>query len=173
MQKYPGRKVEVLTLLWNCLSRSASCFSLCQPENWHVIIYEGEPEKSPQELYSWGRVLCTTGFPHKGSVLGTHLYQCTRWHCERLCSASVDFFEDSLNMFAHFTMSDLRAHLPTPHWGFSSFWPKMAWPLCPTFPIHLILPDPLFCCCFPGWKKSSKGKVLPMWKRWNKNQQKH
>ena len=27
--------------------------------------------------------------------------------------------------------------------------------------------------CFPGWKKSSKGIILLIWKRWNKKQQKH
>ena len=33
------------------------------------------------------------------SVLGTHLYQCTSWHCcERLWSASVNFFEDSTHL---------------------------------------------------------------------------
>ena len=39
-----------------------------------------------------GGALCSTGFPLWMSVLGTHLYQCTRWRCcERLCSASVNF----------------------------------------------------------------------------------
>ena len=42
------------------------------------------------------------------------LYQCTSWHCcERLRSASVNIFEDSFNMFAHFVMGGLQAHLPT------------------------------------------------------------
>ena len=36
------------------------------------------------------------------------------WYgCERLHLASVNFFEDSFNAFAHFTMGDLQAHLPT------------------------------------------------------------
>ena len=39
------------------------------------------------------------------SVLGTHPYQRTGWHCcERLCLASVNFFEDSFRVFAHFKM---------------------------------------------------------------------
>ena len=58
------------------------------------------------------------------NVLGTHLYQSTRWHCcERLRSASVKFFEDSFNVFAHFMMGDLQACLSTPRWVFNSFWP--------------------------------------------------
>ena len=51
-------------------------------------------------------------------------------------------------------------------WVFSSFWPTMAWPPCPTLPIHLISPQGHFL--FPQWEKSSKGNVLLMWKRWNK-----
>ena len=43
-------------------------------------------------------------------------------------------------MFAPFMMSNLWVHLPTLWWMFSSFWPKMAWPPCPTLPIHPILP---------------------------------
>ena len=35
----------------------------------------------------------STGFPHYVSVVGSHLYQCSNWHCcERLSLASVDFF---------------------------------------------------------------------------------
>ena len=97
--------------------------------------------------------------PPLGKCLGTHLDQGTSWHCcERLHSASVNFFfEDSLNTFAHFMMGDLRAHLPTPHWLFSSFWPKTGWSPCPTCPIYPILPwANVFC--FPGWKKVLKGK---------------
>ena len=79
------------------------------------------------------------------------------------------FFEDTFKAFAHLMKGDLQGHLPIPHWVFSSFCPKMAWPLCPTLPSHLIsLPSDFFCCCFPRWKKSSKGNVLLMWKRWNK-----
>ena len=51
-----------------------------------------------------------------------------------------EFSEGSFNALAHFTMGDLWVHLPTLCWVFSSFWPKMAWPPCPTFPLHLISP---------------------------------
>ena len=63
------------------------------------------------------------------------------------------FFEDSFNMFAHFVMGDLGTHLPTLCWVFSSFWPKTAWPPCPTIPIHPVLPWPIFFV-------SPNGKVL-------------
>ena len=81
------------------------------------------------------------------------------------------FFGDSFKEFAHFMMGDLPMHLFTLHWVFSSFSPKTAWPLCLTFPVHLISPQATFFP--PGWKNSSKGNVLPMWKRWNKKWQKH
>ena len=51
----------------------------------------GDPIKL--ELSSGGQAPCSTGFPCSVSVLGTHLYQGTSWCCcERLSSASVDFF---------------------------------------------------------------------------------
>ena len=85
-------------------------------------------------LSSGGEVPCSIGFPCWVSVLGTYLYQCTSWWCcERLHSASVNL-SWRLWAFAHFMMCYLRAHLPTQHWVFSSFWPKMAWPLYPIPP---------------------------------------
>ena len=54
------------------------------------------------------------------------------------------FLEDSFNMFALIMLGDLQAYLPTLCWVFSSSWPKMAWPLCLTFPIHLISPKQHF-----------------------------
>ena len=65
------------------------------------------------------------------------------------------FFEDSFSVFAHFMMGDLWLHLPTPHWVFSSFWPKMVWPPCPTLSIYLISPR---VACFVLF--SQKKKVL-------------
>ena len=45
------------------------------------------------ELSAGGQVPGSTGFPCEVSVLGTHLCQCTSWHCcERLRLASVEFF---------------------------------------------------------------------------------
>ena len=72
---------------------------------------------SPQNgIIFWRVTPCSTGFPHELSVLATHLYQCSSWcYCEKLSSASVDFFEDSFNAFAHFMMADLLEHLPTLH----------------------------------------------------------
>ena len=100
----------------------------------------------------------TRGAPHKWNYLGTHLYQCTSCCCcERLHSVWVNFFEDSFNAFAHFTMGDLRAHLPTPRWVLSSFWPKMAWTQCPALPIHPISPWVTFLL-FPQMKRVLKGK---------------
>ena len=69
-----------------------------------------------------------------------------------------DFFL-RLNMFVHFMMCDLRAHLSIPHWVFSNFWPKTAWPSCTTLPIHPTLAQSnFFVCLFPQMKKFLKGK---------------
>ena len=56
-----------------------------------------------------------------------------------------EFFLKTVSMhFAQFMMGDLRAHLLTPHCMFSSFWPKPAWSLRPTLPIHQVLPPATF-----------------------------
>ena len=52
-------------------------------------------------------------------------------------------------------MGDLQVHLFTPHWVFSSFWPKTAWPSCPTLPI---LAQNNFCVLFTQMKKCLQGK---------------
>ena len=121
------------------------------------------------ELSSGGWAPCSTGFPHYVSVLGTRLYQYASWHfCERLCSASEFFFKNSFSIFVHFVMGDLQAHLPTQHWLVSSFWPKKGMTPIPHPPYSpdLTSGDYFFLC--PRWKKSSKGNILPMRKRWNK-----
>ena len=49
--------------------------------------------KKNLELSSGGWAPCSIGFPSEVSVVGTHLYPCTSWWCcEKLCSASVNFF---------------------------------------------------------------------------------
>ena len=76
------------------------------------------PELASLQIYvlhmsSGGWAPCSTVFFHQVSVLGTHLHQRANWcYCERLCSASVNFFL-RLNAFAHFVMGDLRMHLLT------------------------------------------------------------
>ena len=92
------------------------------------------------------------------SVLGTHLYQCTSWHCcERMRFTSVNFFEDSFNMFVRFLMGNLQVHLPTLSWVFSSCWffliknsmtPLLHPPYSPDFS-----QSNYFCVCFSKWKK--------------------
>ena len=137
----------------------------------------------PVSQHNWVRVvqqvgkqasLChepSGGLGNRPDPFRTHLYQCTSWHCcERLYTASVHFFFwDPFN--THFMTGGLWVHLLISRWVFSSFWPKTAWTLCPTLPIHPISPQQLLFICFFPWikkKKSSKGNVLPMWKKWNK-----
>ena len=89
----------------------------------HYLVGRRTPQKV--ELSSGGWAPCSTGFPHYMSILGTHLYQSTRWLCcERLCSASVIFSENSFSTFARFMMGDLQVHLTPLCWVFSSFWSK-------------------------------------------------
>ena len=103
------------------------------------------------------------------SVPGTHLYQCASWCCcEKLRSTSVNF---SWRLF--------KTSLPISRWWLAST-PAYAMlsvqqfltkngttpvPHCISLP-NLVLSD--FFFVFPWWKKSSKGNVLPMWKRWDK-----
>ena len=104
------------------------------------------------------------------SVLGTHLCQCTSWwYCERLCSASVNFFW-RLSPCLPISWWVIYKHT-CPHQTECSavFGQETAWPLCLTLPIHTVSLWATFFCCFFRWKKSSKGNVLPMRKRWNKN----
>ena len=51
------------------------------------------------------------------------------------------------------------------------FLTKNGWPHVPPSLFTHLVPTNFFH--FPGWKKSSKGNILPMWKRWNKTWQKH
>ena len=83
--------------------------------------------------------------------------------------------------FNEFFLKSLSVHLPISWWVIYNhncphhaecsavFDKKMAWSPCPPLRIHSILPQSTFSFCFPGWKKSSKGNTLLMWKRWNKN----
>ena len=75
------------------------------------------------------------------SVLGTHLYQRTSWWCcKRLCSVSVNFFEDSTHLPLSWWViyecschTMLRVQQSLTKYGMT---PKMALPP----PIHLISP---------------------------------
>ena len=129
-------------------------------------MYKAGTPKNP-ELSSGGRAPSSTGFQHEMNVLESCQYQFTSWRCcERLCSASGNFFEDSFSVFAHFMTGDLPAHLST-LLNTQQFLTKRSWPPCPTLPIHLIWLGRLVL--FPLTKKKpSKGDVFPVWKRGNK-----
>ena len=130
----------------------------------------GTPQKTQVILWRVGPLQYR--LPPLGECSKNPSVSCTSWcYCERLSLASENFFFKTLaTRIVHLMMDDLGAHLPTPHWVFNSFWPKTAWPPCPTPSIHPISPwATSFFVCFPGWKKSSKGNILLMWKRWNKN----
>ena len=67
------------------------------------------------ELSSGGQAPCSTEFPCYVSILGNQLYQSASRHCcEKLCSASVNFFLRP-NVLVHSIVGDLGAHLPTMH----------------------------------------------------------
>ena len=82
-----------------------------------------------------------------------------------------EFFKDNFKGFAHFTTGDLRAHLSTMHWVFSTFWPKMPWPACPTLPSHLV--SPWENSLLP-WMKSPQRETFYWYRRGEtKKRQKH
>ena len=103
------------------------------------------------------------------SVLETHLYQCTSWHCcERLHLTSVNFF---WSLFEHICpFRDGRSISTSAHTVLSvqKFLTKNGMTPVPTLLIHPILTQEMFFVCFPGWKKYSKGNILLMWKSWKK-----
>ena len=110
----------------------------------------------------------STGFPHWVSVLGTHLYQCTSWRCcERLHSASVNFFWRSCQCVCPFHEGWFTSAPAHTSLSAQQFWPKTAWPPCPTLPVHMFSPWVTFFC-LSRRKKSTMGNILLMWKSWNK-----
>ena len=120
-------------------------------------MYKAGTPKNP-ELSSGGRAPSSTGFQHEMNVLESCQYQFTSWRCcERLCSASGNFFEDSFSVFAHFMTGDLPAHLST-LLNTQQFLTKRSWPPCPTLPIHLIWLGRLVL--FPLTKKALKGRCF-------------
>ena len=145
------------------------CFSLAGSLQ---LVYQGGPPQKT-ELSSGGLAPSSPGFPHYENVLGTHLYLLAFLWEAVFCFSEFIFWR-LFQCLCHFMVGDSRAHLPTWCWVFSSFWPKIRWPPCPTCPIHLISFPLHDFFCFPGWKKkSSKGNILPMWKRWSKKWQRH
>ena len=106
----------------------------------------GDPEKT--ELSSRVGVPCSIGFPHYMSVLGTQLYQCTSWCCERLSLASVNFSEDSFNAFAHFMIYECTCSHHAEHSAVLD--PKWHDPHAPPSVLIWSCPEQHFC--FPRWK---------------------
>ena len=82
---------------------------------------------------------------------------CTSWqYCERLHSASVNFFEDSVCLPISWWVIYKRI---CPHHAECSvvFNQKLHDPHAPSPLFTWSCPEKLFYVCFPGWKKSSKG----------------
>ena len=121
---------------------------------------QGRPPK--KELSSGGWYPCSTGFPLFGSVQGTHLYQCTSWHCcERLCLASGRFF--FLTLFKHVCSFNDGWFMSTPAHTmlYGSFWPKNGMTPMPHRPYSPDLaPSDFFVCLFPWIKRVLKGKYF-------------
>ena len=120
-----------------------------------------DPKKNP-ELSSGGWAPCSTGFPRQVVVLGTHLYQCTSWHCcEKLHSASVNFFENSFNICplhdGWFTSTPAHTALSVQQFLTKISMNPMPHPLCSPLCSFRISPWMTFFY-FLRWKMSSKGK---------------
>ena len=106
--------------------------------------------------------------------------------CSRNPSVSVyqlALLREAAFGFSEFLLKTLSVHLPIswcviqkhtwPHCNECSavFDQKRHGPHSPPSLFTLSCPERLFFVCFPRWKKSSKGNVLPMMKRWNRNKQ--
>ena len=119
----------------------------------------GGPKKNNYLLESRPLVVQASSTALQGvSVLGTHLYQCTAGVVRGCVRFQWNFFGDSFNVFAHFMMGDLWAHLPT-LLSVGSFWPKTTWYPCPTLPIHLLsLQMTFFFAYFSVWMNKSPQK---------------
>ena len=91
----------------------------------------------------------------------------------RGCSASLNFFEDSFNVFAHFMKGDLPADMPTPRYKCSAvFDQKWHNPHAP--PSMFIRSRPRdFVFLFPQMKKVLKRKLFAYVEKVKKKQQKH
>ena len=124
------------------------------------------------ELCSGGQVPCRAGFPHYGSGLGIHLYQCTSWHsCERLHLASVIFFFlwKTLWMHLHISWWVIYEYTFPHHTECSALLDqKMAWPLCSILPIYPILSQVNFFC-FPTENSPQREKFCPCRRSETKN----
>ena len=75
-------------------------------------------------------------------------------------------------MFAHFMMGGLRDTCPH-HAECSAVFDQKRHDLHASPPYLPNLAPSNFFCCFPGWKTSSKGNILPVWTRWSKKWQKY
>ena len=113
----------------------------------------GTPQK--RNYLQKGRSFVIYASPCWVSALGNCLYQCTSWSYKRLLLASVNFFEDSFNMFAHFMMGYLRVHLPI-SCCVQQFWAKN-WhnPHPPPSLFTQSRPKQL-CLCFPNEKSPQR-----------------
>ena len=97
------------------------------------------------------------------SVLGTHLYQYSSWHCcERLHLASVNIVWRLFQCFCPFHdgwFRSTRAECP-------AVFDQSRTPVYNPPHSHDLAQRDSFVSL--DKKKSSKGNVLPVWKRWNK-----
>lgn len=76
-------------------------------------VYKGRTPKYWNYLLKGERLVV---WAYLVSILETYPYQGACWHCsDSLCLTLVIFFEDFLNMFAHFIVGDLQAHLSIQH----------------------------------------------------------
>ena len=71
-----------------------------------------------------------------------------------------EFFLEAPSTRLSISWCDLRVHLPTPRWVSSSFQPKMEWLPAPPSLLTQSHPEQFFFSCFPGWKKTFKGKCF-------------
>ena len=103
------------------------------------------------------------------SILGIHLYWCASWRCcERLHLSSVHFFLKILSMHLPISWWVIYKHT-CPHCTEWSAVFDQKWHDLHALPYHSpdLTPSDFFVS--PDEKKSSKGNVLPIWKKMKQN----
>ena len=126
-----------------------------------------DPPRKKAGTIFWRQAPYSTGFPCKVSLLGAHMYHCTGWHCcERLPLALVNFLL-STQYGCPFHDGWFRSAPSHTALSVQQCLPKRAWPLCPSLPIHPILPQAfcLFVCliCFVSPDEKSPQRATFCW----------
>ena len=145
--------MSTLLTLSSCLC-SCSNFSILHIYA-HIHIHTSMEGPPKNRIINWNAGPLVVQTSHTRWVFQEPI--CMWCCCERLHLASVNFLWRPFQRVCLFHAGWLTSTPAHTTLMFSSFWPKTAWPLCSTLPIHPVSTWVTFFC-FPGWKIFFKGK---------------